>query len=604
VVITTSLAAVVASLIALTAAVRARSSLERGTSLLASVALTAQAPSDRDTASTTLVASAREFRKARGLLESWLVRPAAAVPIVAQHWRALNAAAISGDELAKAGSRALRSPAARSVVISNGQIPLDQLAAVGLPLRNVAERLEAATRRLGAARSPWLLPELNGRLAREVGRLVPAEKAARSASDAIPQLPGILGAQGLRRYFLAVQTPAEGRGTGGFIGNFGEIIADNGTLSLSRFGRIGELGPPEGSPPLKLLGPADYVARYSRFHIPPDWRNVNVTPDFPTAAQVIAGFYPQSGGQPIDGVIAVDPTGLAKLLELVGPISVPAWPTPITPENATQVLLRDQYLRFDNPERVDFLGSVAQEVWSRLTSGPLPPVPVLMAVLGSATRDKHLMVASTRPAEEGLYERVGAAGKMAPVTGDFLGVITQNAGGSKLDAFLTRTIEYQVELNPGTGRLIAHATIILRNDAPATGLPGSVLGTDYFPELPPASDRLYLSVYTPWQLSGTTLDGRQAAFEVDKELGRRVYSGAVVVPAGGTVSVQMTFAGQLRSSEKYRLDLHRQPTAAADRVSIIVGASRGWNLDGGESRWHDQFDMNADRAVNLSFRRG
>lgn len=340
------------------AAVEVRGSLEEGSSLLARGAqgLGAATPGDLD--SRHLAASARAFGHARGILGNWLLRPVAVVPIVAQHWRAIHAAAITGDELARAGLQAARAPELGSIALEDGQVPLDRLAALGPPVTDLAARLGAGAARLRAAQSPWLVPALDRRLRREGARVARAERPAAAAAQAIPELPEILGAHEPRRYFLAVQTPAEERATGGFIGNFGEIGADRGRLSLTRFGRIQEL---IASAPRTLVGPPDYVARYARFHSPPDWRNVNVSPDFPTVAQVIAGLYPQSGGDAIDGVIAIDPAGLANLLEALGPVSVPAWPEALTADNAARILLRDQYERFETPERVDFLGAVAQE---------------------------------------------------------------------------------------------------------------------------------------------------------------------------------------------------------------------------------------------------
>ena len=54
------------------------------------------------------------------------------------------------------------------------------------PLTRLIKRLDAATARLEAP-----------------------ERQARFAAEALPLLPAILGDQGPRRYFLAVQTPAE-----------------------------------------------------------------------------------------------------------------------------------------------------------------------------------------------------------------------------------------------------------------------------------------------------------------------------------------------------------------------------------------------------------
>jgi hypothetical protein len=325
---------------------------------------------------------------------------------------------------------------------------------------------------------------------------------------------------------------------------------------------------------------------------------VNVSPDFPTVARVIAELYPQSGGQPIDGVIAVDPAGLAALLRLVGAITVDGWPDPITAENAAQVLLYDQYTRFEYFDRVDFLGAVAQEAWSRLTTGSLPSPQEFLPSLGPAVRGKHLMVAATRPSEAALLDEAGVAGRMAPVAGDFLGVITQNAAGNKVDAFLHRRVDYDVKLDPGSGRLTAVAKIVLRNDAPGTGLPDPVIGN--FVELPPGTNRTYLSVYSPWQLEGATLAGQPVGLEAATELGRNVYSTAVDIGPGATTTVELRLAGTMPGDHgAYRLDLHRQPTASPDDLRTTVSVPSGWRIGDGGRRWSEREPLDSDRKVDL-----
>ena len=57
-----------------------------------------------------------------------------------------------------------------------------------------------------------------------------------------------------------------------------------------------------------------------------------MTPDFPWhRASAVAELYPQSGGQQIDGVLSVDPAGLAAMMRYTGPIEVPELREPLTP---------------------------------------------------------------------------------------------------------------------------------------------------------------------------------------------------------------------------------------------------------------------------------
>jgi len=583
----------------------ARSSLEEGVRMLDATSVV-QSQGDDTEVSRQLTGAHRSFSAASSILGGWWNRPAEVVPVLSQHWRLLTAVATTGRELSDVGQRAIGAPAIENIQVLDGQIPLGQLRELQPLVDEAAQQLQNAEARLTRARSTWLLPPVSRRLDEELKRIVGAAKTATAASQALPHLPGLLGADGPRRYFLAVQTPAELRGSGGVIGNYGEIVADNGRLRLTRFGRLFDLkaqGIDKNS--RVLMAPPDFVARYARFQPEREWLNVNLSPDFPTDAGVIAGLYPQSGGQPIDGVIAVDPFGLAALLKVIGPVQSPNWPEPLTDQNAARILLYDQYQRF-NPdnldERVDFLGDVAEEVWRRVTQGSTPGLREVLIALAPAANDKHILISSTHEPEQRMLEEVGIAGKMAPVDGDFLGVVTQNAGGNKLDAYLQRTVDYQVRVSPDTKKLTSTATITLRNNAPLEGLPAYV-GNNLVADLPRGHNKVYLSVYSPWDATGGRIDGAPVQLESEQELGRKVYSTAVAMPPQQAVTVTIEFTGAYEDADQYRLSLFRQPTVAPDSVRVGLSVRSGWQMKGGGTTWSRELQMTTDVDIELDLER-
>jgi hypothetical protein len=302
-------------------------------------------------------------------------------------------------------------------------------------------------------------------------------------------------------------------------------------------------------------------------------------------------------------VIAVDPAGLAALLSVVGGVEVPSWPVPITAANALQVLLYDQYNRSDSSAlRVDFLGEVAQVAWRRLTTGDLPPMPQLIAALGPAVRGKHLLLSATRPDEQRLFEAMGAGGRVAPVNGDFIGLVTQNAAGNKIDYFLRREVDYQARVDPSNGRLQASVKVALHNDAPAAGVGVALIGNELIPPLPRGSNKLYLSFYTPWKLAGARIDGTPVTFEQATELGRQVYSAAVILPPTSTVTVELDLSGRLARTGSYRLDVFRQPMVAPDDVTATLDLPAGWRtVDGAEPTMTWRLD--SDAVLDLPLRR-
>lgn len=557
------------------AALTARPSIEQGADAVAS-ASSAAGRADTAAAAALLAAARDDFRRSQVQLDRWWAKPALMVPGVAQNVRAMATVSRSGRSLAHAGLRLTSEAPLDGLEVEGGRIPLSELEAIRPAFAQAAGALSAAVTDLSAARSPWLIPTAGGLFDRQVERLTRARDAAARGRLALEVLPDLLGRSGPRRYFLAVQTPVEARAAGGFIGNFGEVTADQGRLSLSRFGRLAELNE-GGDPEAKVLRePREFVERYGRFAPAQTWQNVTMSPDFPTVGRVIADLYPQSGGTQIDGVIAIDPAGIAAMLRLTGPIAVKGWPQPLTTENVERVLQYEQYVALESPARVELLGQAAETAWGRLTTMTLPPLPTVLNALGPAVAGRHIQFSVADASRAAALNRLGVDGAFPPVDGDFFSVVTQNASGSKIEWFLRRAVDYRVRIR--SGRIAVRARVDLRNEAPPDGLPDYLIGNTL--GLPRGTTRLYVSIYSPWALSGARLDGRPLNMESERELGRWVYSAYVDIGPGGSARIELDLEGGWSDESDYSLGVHHQPTVTPDRLTLDVdGRRRAWSID-------------------------
>lgn len=84
---------------------------------------------------------------------------------------------------------------------------------------------------------------------------------------------------------------------------------------------------------------------------------------------------------------------------------------------------------------------------------------------------------------------------------------------------------------------------------------------------------MYVSVYSPLLLQGATIDGQPLVLQSEVEQGRGVFSAFIDVPAGATRTVAIDLVGSVLPDVPYRLDLHRQPSAAADQVTVGLAAA-------------------------------
>jgi hypothetical protein len=517
------------------------------------------------------------FEEAHGSVATWGLA-ARVVPVLGHQARALEVVTGQGAALAEAAARSTVEADTDELRFEDGVLDLELVAGFEQPLRDARDVLAEAEAGVDEARTMWLVDPLStgvADFADEVGRALPE---AELAIEAVELAPALFGGEGERHYFIAFTQPAESRGLGGFIGNYGELTARDGDVELTRSGRIRELIAAPGAAQRTITGPRDYLRRYGRFQPAQFLQDLTFSPDGPSVGDVTEQLYPQAGGQEVDGVIIVDPVALAALMEFTGPIPVEGLDEPLTADNAADILIREQYLRFaeDEQQRVDLLDEATEETFERLTEGDLPSPRVVADVLGPVVEEGRLIVHLVDGAEQDLVERVGLDGALPPVEGDFVSLTTQNGGNNKIDVFLERALDYQARWDPATGEVRAEATVELRNTAPASGLPGIVIGSSDARALPPGTNLLWLSFYSALPLAGAELDGVPVAMEPQIERGRWVYSRYFQLPPGGEATLRLELTGVLRPGADYRLTYAPQPTVNPDRVTLAAALVDGW----------------------------
>jgi UDP-GlcNAc:undecaprenyl-phosphate GlcNAc-1-phosphate transferase len=522
------------------------------------------------------------FRAAERAVDSPFTAVARAVPLVAPNVRAADDMLHTGERLAIAGARLAAGVDPERLHVDQGTVPIAEVERVAPDLAEAARLLRDSRVQLGEIERTYLLPVVTDAIDELDGKLLDAQVDAERAANAAEVVPEVFGSRGTRRYFLAVQNSAELRATGGFIGNWGILVAAGGRVTLEEFDRVATLNE-RGDPNRGAPADDEFLRRYGRFDVARTWQNVNMSPDFPTVGRVIERLLPQSGGPDVDGVIAVDSIGLRALLELTGPVTVPQWPEPIRADNVVDVTLRDAYAVFtDRSQREDFLGEVARAVWRATTSSDLGSPQHIGRTLGAASDEGHLLLWMQREDEQRVAEQIGAAHRVAPPAGDSLLVVSQNAAGNKTDYYLDRTVSYEVALTPsadGTAAAVdGKVETTLRNGAPASGLPEVVIGP-YDERFEPGENRAYVSVYTPHRFARATLDGRPRALESAKELDRRVYSAFVGVPARSARTLGIVLTGRAQLVDGwYRVDVLKQPTLHPDTLEITVRVPPGWRI--------------------------
>ncbi len=265
------------------------------------------------------------------------------------------------------------------------------------------------------------IPQLAEVLDRVQGPSEQAQGLVGQAKPFLDLLPQMLGADGqTRTYIVIAQNNSELRSTGGLPGAWGTISVTDGAISMGEFQSILHA---DG---LQVEATAEERAA-TMTNVDTDPAQVNCIPDFSRVGKLAKDYWAQAGYGDVDGVIAVDPIFLQRLLALTGGVTAPDG-TVVDGSNAAQEILSGTYWKYgSDPNAQDaYFASVAGLAFSQIM-GNLGNADItdLIEVIGQSGADGRLLAWMANEEEQALMEAIGVSGALGtdplePVLGVYL----------------------------------------------------------------------------------------------------------------------------------------------------------------------------------------
>ena len=425
-------------------------------------------------------------------------------------------------------------------------------------LADAAAKLDAEAQAISSPGYVPLISDARSQLQDQTSKLA---QLLGNTSIAAELAPSMLGADGPRSYLLAFQTPAEARGTGGLLGGFGILRFDNGIPTVEKLGSNAELGLSCFSPDWQVYRavctPAaaaavdlgrEFDKVYGWANPLSDFRNSNLSPHFPYAAQIWKSMWEGRSGATVDGVIALDPVVLSYVLGAIGPVTL-ADGEVINADNVVELTMSTAYSRFsnDNPglpneefqltARKKYLQDIASAVVDKIT-GPIQSPRKLIDALGKAAGERRISVWSASPGDQKILEETPLAHVVPDDEAPYAQVIINNLGGNKMDYYLEREIEYAADGCDGDMRN-STITVRLTNTATDQPLPDNVAGTPGLAKeiplkAPPGTmiSSVRLLATKGAKLLGVTSNGKRTTAFENVENGRPSFEVQVAIPPG------------------------------------------------------------------------
>ncbi|GLB68292.1 DUF4012 domain-containing protein [Arthrobacter mangrovi] len=491
-----------------------------------------------------------------------LWRIAGIVPWAGPNFMAVTDAAVATDISVNAVAPLLDSTGTFSPTLftpKEGAVDLAALQEAFPKLSRASATVSSANNSISAINTDELLPQLAAPLGKASDVMKSLTDVLTEASNAAQILPPMLGSEGPRNYLVLVQNNAESRASGGIPGALVVLTADNGMLQLTDHGSASDIG--RIHPALKVDEEQEsiYTTRLGAY-----MQNVNLTPDFPTAASSARKIWEKANpGSSVDGVLSVDPVALAYLLEATGPIkldqleSFPAdlgsLPTTLTNENVVTTLLSDVYNEIEEPAVQDaYFGALAGEVFSGMTEGRVD-ASALVRALQKGTAEGRLLVWSTEQDQQSVIANspLGGVIKGTPDSPE-IGVYFNDGTGAKMDYYVRRQVELEKRCQPdGYYRYAVQVT--MTNGAPPDAgktLPDYVTGAGAFGVKPgTVQTNVYAYGPTEWYLDSAARDGKAAPFGSYKHDGRPVGAATVSLAPGESTTVEFEFSTPYETDE-------------------------------------------------------
>lgn len=416
-----------------------------------------------------------------------------------------------------------------------GTIDVLALRAAAPRAQEAAEASARARRTVDAVPTETLLAALHDPAVQAVDAVVALDEGARTTATGLRIAPGALGADGPRTYLLAFQNLAESRPTGGIVGAWGLVRADGGRLVLESTGTNDDIENLRTTP--RRL-PEEVRALYG------DGmglsQNVNLSPHFPQGAQLLTDLWVAQGRPEPDGVLALTPVALGRLLEATGPVDTPG--VELDAATVVDVVQAEAYQRFadDEPARQAYLGAVSAAAFGAVTAAD-PADPAVRAALGASARDGHLQVWVRDEEVQAELESLRVTGSVPPGSDrSEVRFDLTNSDASKLDHYLHvaatsgcdpgPTVEVTLSLEGVPAQLPAYVTNKLDGADPRSHQ--VVLGL----RLPPTRG-----------LDGVQVDGVEVPVQLGTERGWSVVRLPVDVPADGSAVVTARLNGDAQA---------------------------------------------------------
>lgn len=363
-------------------------------------------------------------------------------------------------------------------------------------------------------------------------------------------------------YLVLFQNNAELRPSGGFIGSF--AVVDIAPMGVTRFVIDTNIYKRDNAfteqhaiqPPVAFAENMSSGLRWAM-------RDSNWDLDFRDAAQRVAWFYEQEGGEAVDGVVAVNASVVQDVLRLTGPVTVPQLDQPLSADTFFVTLAKEveqDYFKDPTNEAQNEPKSILKDI-VRILEGEVkkPAIALrLPSLLRGELDQKHVQLFHNDPTVEQHILQAGWGGEIEQNKGDYLLVNNASVAGMKSSLNIEQETDLAVTRLPDA--TTKHVLTITRTHT------GSGVWPDY-------RNNNYVRIAVPngSVLQDSILNGQSVrSVDTTVEAGKTVFGTRFDTDPGHTAVLQLTYVVPLTQQNSYMLDFQKQSGVLRERLRVAL----------------------------------
>jgi len=406
----------------------------------------------------------------------------------------------------------------------------------------------------------------------------------------------LLGKDKARNYLVIFQNDGELRPSGGFWTAYTTIKVDKGKIIPGASSNIYDLDDKISSTTL-----APRIIKSYHINVPYlNLRDSNLSPDFPTDAQIfLDGYYKAMGKKTsFDAVIALDTQVLVDIVRVLGKLdtTVGTFTTDADPRcNGCPKIIYDLEWISGRPrnyiekDRKGFLGPLMHALLANAMGSEKSKMGPLAQAFFNNIYQKHILFFFTDTEVQKAAELANIAGQIVKTDAnvDFFHLNDANFASAKSNIFITQKIKHEITTNNGN---IEHkVSITYTNPAKASNC--NLEKGDLCLNAPTYRDmfRIYVPIGSQLiKMTGSEID--PVKYE---ELGKQVFEGfygnKYPLYAMSNTKVTVQYTTSVKASKIYILYLQKQPGTKAVEYEVYVNGQK-----------QETFSWVADKSLRLS----